>query len=213
MKGYKMDLEQVNNTYGKIIWVIAEKYETEIWTASDIYNEILILLFIAIRDGKISTELSFASEKIVRSFAICRAIDIMRKETHRKGSNYPQNDYEECPVEEEIEAPLTGFEYEFEKSLIWEMLVAHMPLYHALAIFELAFPSEKTIDIAMKDVSCNCIENLRVNPKHVQKFLAPDYKISLGYFSKIRARARQVYEETTGVKLKRKTRYRTCGRL
>jgi len=220
-----MTLEEINDTYGQVIWATAERYHARTWESSDVYNEILLMLYAAIKSGQIPEEISVPHNRLVKSFVICRAIDIIRKEYHRKGittDNSGEEDYAQAP---DPEAPATGHAYEMEKAFIWDMLVTHLPKQYAIVIFELAFPSIKTIDIALKDVpkalkTINSVftedyiyENLKVYPKHVMESLAPAINVSLQTISRIKSQAREIYEETMDIKLKPKVKYRTKGTL
>ena len=217
-----MTLEEINDTYGQVIWATAERYHAGTWESSDVYNEILLMLYAAIKSGQIPEEISVPHNRLVKSFVICRAIDIIRKEYHRKGittDDSSEEDYAQAP---DPEAPATGHAYEMEKAFIWDMLVTHLPKQYAIVIFELAFPSIKTIDIALKDIPKVLKDlgkekyingNLQIYPKHVMESLAPAINVSLQTISRIKSQAREIYEETMDIKLKPKVKYRTKGTL
>lgn len=233
-----MDLEQINDTYGKLIWSIAGRYRTGVWDQTDVYNEILLMTFSAMERGKIPSDGLKDSYKLITGFVICRAIDIIRKEYKRKGigSIYHNRETielvkehrinssdEEFVFDDDLDLDTTASEsepnYEMEKRFILEMLLTHLPLRSALFIYELAFPSRETIDIAMEDqfeaqqdtkLRMN-VNTLRVLPKHVAKSLGDDFKLSKATMSRIRKNAREVCREIIDVEIKHQDSYVTVG--
>ena len=233
-----MDLEEINDTYGKFIWSIAGRYHMGVWDQTDVYNEILLFLFLAIEQGKIPIVEPNETRRLVHSFVICRAIDIIRKEYKRKGigsiyrnremvnmvkeSRVNRGDDEHMFDEDmdlDTEASKSEAEYEMEKRFIWELLVKHLPPKSALFVYELAFPSPETIEIAMEEQrEAQQDEGLRMNvnvlrilPKHVAASLGPDIPFSKATMSRIKKQAREMYIEIMELEIKTKKSYVTAG--
>lgn len=216
-----MDLEQINNTYGKIIWSVAGRYHMGIWEQTDVYNEILLQVFTAMREKQIPSDGSDESLMLIKGFVICKSIDIIRKEYKRTGKStvrHNRSNIEEFN-ENDVESRISEYEYELEKRLIWEVLETYLPIKSAVFIYELTFPSPETVAIAMgeqesskKDTRLRMnINELRILPRHVAESLGPEFKLSKPTMSRIKKQARAVAREVMGLQAELKGSYVTKG--
>lgn len=222
-----MDLGQINDTYGGIIWSVAGRYHMGVWEQMDVYNELLLQIYVAMGKGKLPTQEDEDAYPLIKSFVITKAIDIIRKEYKRQGMKtaYKEKLMVERPVDEygdvrlDAEATKTDEEYEMEKRFIWELLTTHLKPEHAVFIFELAFPSEETIKIALRDQSNANLDdklrmnsnNLRILPRHVAESLGPKYNLSKATMSRVKKQARGIVGKILSYALKDKKHYVTKG--
>ena len=212
-----MDLERINNTYGKMIWSIAGRYSTGVWDQMDVYNELLLQVLIGMERGQIPPDGSEESKSKVAQFVICRSIDIVRNEYRRKGmwSLYTSRKLIEEFDENSVEARSSEYDYEMEKRFIWEMLQTLLPIKSAIFVYELTFPRQKTIEIAMRDkINAENDPKLRMNsanlkilPRHVAEALGPDFKLSKATMSRIKQQARTVIEKALDLEMEIKKCY------
>jgi hypothetical protein len=199
-----MNLKEINNKYGKYIWGVANRYHTGIWNPEDVYNEILILLNTAINDGKIDSAESENTVKRIKSFIITRAINIVNHEKVRRFISIEKLQFDD-EIEIDAVAPPTPEALNFEIELVRELLFTRLDEPTAKFIFELAFPSDDTIQIAMdeqqearEDTNLRMnINKLKVLPKHVSAHFK-----SMGMFSpspatisRLRKKAAEIYNE------------------
>jgi len=233
-----MNLEEINDKYGKFIWSIAGRYNWGIWDQTDVYNDILLQMFVAMNNNKIPSDGLDTSYPVIKSFIITKSIDIIRKEYKRQGMKTVYHnrggikyDYKKTTntnddefmldddLDLDIEASSSEFEMEMEKRFIWEMLMIHLPPVSALFVYELTFPSQQTIDIAMRDqkearedpnLRMN-VKDLRILPKHVAESLGPEFKLSKATMSRIKKSARDVCTDTLGLNPEIKKVYVTKG--
>ncbi|KKN13388.1 hypothetical protein LCGC14_1007070 [marine sediment metagenome] len=216
-----MNLEHINNTYGKIIWSIAGRYHMGVWEQMDVYNEILLQIFVAMKRKQIPSDESDESFMLIKGFIICKSIDIVRKENRRRGMNniHQLNIDIEDFNENNIESKMSKYEYKLEKKFIWEMLETHLPIKKAVFIYELTFPSPETIKIAIREQSLAIkdtklrmnVNNLRVLPKHVAESLGPEFKLNKAFMSRAKKQAREVVEKCLDLRVKIKSRYVSKG--
>ncbi|MCK5612581.1 sigma-70 family RNA polymerase sigma factor [Candidatus Pacearchaeota archaeon] len=223
-----MNLEQINDTYGKVIWSISGRYHMGIWDQMDVYNEVLLQVYSAIKKGQISLDDPDTARSIITGFAICRGIDLIRKEYKRQGIGSVYRDrrsigggsYTKEELDElEVESSVSEFEYELEKRLVWETLVTHLPLKSAIFVYELSFPSSETIQIAVKEqekakkdskLRMN-VNHLRILPRHVAESLSPEFQFSKATISRIKKHARETLSGVLGLELDIKTVHVTRG--
>jgi DNA-directed RNA polymerase specialized sigma24 family protein len=199
-KKQQPDMQEINERYGTFLWGIANRYHTGMWDPTDVYQQLLMMAYSATVDGTLTMGDSDGEISRVKSFLISRAINIVRYEVRRQGAivmksnkggiwgshtmNRRPSDFrfslEDYIVREDgIEIdPISTEQPEairFEIELIKELLFTRLDEQTATFIYELAFPSDKTIKIAMADQKvARKDRNLRMNihelvvlPKHV----------------------------------------------
>ena len=112
------------------------RYHTGVWSPDDVHQEILLKIHEAILQNKITKN---STDKLIRSFIICRAIDIVRTEKSRRAVM--------LKVEREWIEPTT---INHDESIveILDFIRTHLPDQQARIIIELSFPSEKTYKLA-----------------------------------------------------------------
>lgn len=188
-----MDLRTINDRYGTYIWKIANRYHIGIWAVEDVFNEILLHIHSAINAGKIKDDRSKDTVKRTKSLIITRAIDIIRREKRRRFVHI-----DDIEAAEPLSRPSLGA-VDFEIELIRELLFTELNPRVAAFVFELAFPSYTTIEIAMEEQARARIDNrlrmniskkdLRILPRHVAKSLS-GYGESGVSLSRIMSKAR-----------------------
>lgn len=192
-----MDLQTINERYGKYVWAIANRYHTGIWAPEDVFNQLLLMIYSAIKDGQLGSDKSDRTVKRVHSFIISRAINIVRGENKRKFVRVEQEDLKQS----ELKAPMSPEAKELEKRLIMELLLEKLDRKTAAFIFELTFPSQTTLNIAKADqedakadeyLRMNIRNEVRVLPRHVVKSLA-GYGQSSATTSRMRNEARAAF--------------------
>ena len=195
----------INDRYGTFIWGMANRYHTGMWDPEDVYQQLLMMAYSAVCDGTLSMGESEWEIGLVKSFLISRAINIIRYEVRRQGAELMKSnkggiwgthkvnrrpadyrfDISDYIVEvgDKIDAePISSDQPEavrFEQELIKELLFTRLDHQTATFIYELAFPSQATIDIATneqakarKDSRLRMnIHDLKVLPSHVAKAL------------------------------------------
>lgn len=163
-----MDIQQINEQYGSYMWKIAIRYHTGIWSPEDVYQQLISQIW-EIPEPQRSELLSDKSK--THSFIISRAINIIRYENVRKIPHLGDETFEEfgpraTPSPEEVE---------LETRMIKHLLFKRLPKEMAEFIYELAFPSPTTVEIALGDqarakedraLRMN-IHKLAILPKHV----------------------------------------------
>ena len=164
--------QTVNNLYGKYIWAVANRYHIGIWDAADVFQQMLILTVTFIESRGLPI-----NDKLIKSFIITKAIDILRIEKTRRGTVLSD---EEAEMAEPI-ASQSVESAEHELRLIRELLDSTLSKETAEFIYELAFPSPQTVEIALAeqlkskiaarngDLKMD-IRNIKIKPKHVSKF-------------------------------------------
>jgi len=157
--------------------MIATRYHTGIWDKEDVFQEILLQIYSAMRTGKLPIDDRKESARTVKSFIITKAIDILRIEIRRHMARLDDK-YSEIPEPASSESLES---YQFELSLMWELLISVLPRETARFIYELAFPSPTTVEIAMEDQNRLRMEaatgklkmgvhELEIKPKHVSEW-------------------------------------------
>jgi len=118
-----------------------------------------------------------AENRLIKSFIITRAIDILRTEKRRRGIVLTD---EETKLAEPI-ASQSVESAEHELRLIRELLDSTLSKDTAEFIYELAFPSPETVEIALTeqtksktaarkgDLRMN-VHDVKIKPKHVSEF-------------------------------------------
>ncbi|MCK5017422.1 MAG: hypothetical protein KAS32_10180 [Candidatus Peribacteraceae bacterium] len=190
-----MDLLEVNDQYGTFIWAMALRYHTGAWGAEDVAQSLLIQLTTAINDKNLGTDMG-----AVKSFIITKAIDIVRYEVRRQ----------QCRKGGRPEASTQSVEEtEMEERLIKELLYKRLPQNIADFIFELAFPSPDTVEIAQQEQEKHladdsgelhmCMHELKITSRHVAlHFKKQGVNISRPTISKYRSEARSVLVDIFG---------------
>jgi len=79
-----MDINEINEKYGNLLWSVAKRYHTGIWETEDVFNELILLVYEGMDCSKLSDDGSVQSFKTIRSFVISRAINIIKRENRRK---------------------------------------------------------------------------------------------------------------------------------
>lgn len=228
------DMQEINERFGTFIWGMANRYHTGMWDPQDVYQQLLMMTYSAMCDGTLSMDESDGAVGLVKSFLISRAINIIRYEVRRQGAELTKSnkgglwglhkvrhqskgikstltDYT-TRIGDEIKIEPTASDQpeliKFEIELIRELLFARLDHQTATFIFELAFPSEETIGIAIKEQrKARKDKNLRMNVHELKittKHVAESLKQKLGRVvppvtvSRIRGRAKEeLYENGT----------------
>ena len=194
-----MKIHEINERYGNYIWGVARRYHTGIWSAEDVFQHIISLLYEmpeADRDKLLN------NESRTHSFIITRAINLVRRENIRQGTDVKRLEYKNQASgrtpkyhegsdraesikmnDDNIEIDLTSGvsleSNELEIEFIREILFERLPEEMASFIYELAFPSSTTTEIAMEEQEKAKLDpNLRMNvkklvilPKHVGLYI------------------------------------------
>lgn len=176
-----MDIQNINDKYGRLIWKIAYRYSTGIWAAEDVFNQLLLDVYVAMQNNYLNTE-----QRVV-SFIITRAINIVRKEKRRKFVVFSAFEVDgESTLQ--IAAKCSKEESEFEMRLLFEFVQSVLGDRMAEFVMELAFPSINTIRIASQDVSGGVAT--KILPRHVSKSLY-GYEMSGASLSQMLSSIRQ----------------------
>lgn len=206
-------LQAVNDKYGSYIWAIARRYHTGIWDSEDVFTEVLLQVYAAIKVGKLSFDDDDYSILSVKGYIINRAIDILRVEIRRYMTHFDDDVNKEGILEPAAsESPESQ---ELELKLIKELLSDKLSKKVADFIYELAFPSSATVKIALQEQeeSKNKVTNgelkmnvhkLRILPRHVSKMykMKHNKQITKQMIAKMRGEAQKVlrdYFEIAGV--------------
>jgi len=171
-----MNIQDVNDMYGRYIWAIARRYHTGIWSAEDVFQEMLLQLFLAMKTNKLPTNNAEASVSAVKGFIITKIIDILRIEKRRYTAHFGKD---EMDVPEPASRN-SSESYQFELKLLRELLFSRLSKETAEFIYELAFPSPTTVEIAIEEqiklrmaaVAGSLkmyVRTLKITPKHVSE--------------------------------------------
>jgi len=173
-------LQEINERYGKYIWKIANRYHTGIWDPEDVFNQILIQIYTAINSGKLKSDDSEETRERTHSLIISRAINIIRHEVRQYHLSLERGRLDDELHGMDLTASPSEESVKLEIELIRELLFTRLDSRTATFIFELAFPSERTVSIAIKEreiakrdeaLRMNIHNDLRILPKHVAKSL------------------------------------------
>jgi hypothetical protein len=199
-----MNIGEIHETYGTYIWSISRRYCTGIWEPEAMYNELLIVLTNLFRQNKLGDGHSEDSIKLIKSAIITKAIQIVRRENRRRMEQIP-----ESTTIEEVAYDRPHINYEKEMTKIWLILVTRLPYRTAKFIFELAFPSFTTLEIAMRErrnafvardhgeLKMNIHNELEVLPKHVAEYMerCGENRPSIPAMTKMKGQAREVLSD------------------
>ena len=199
-----VNLQTVNDRYGSYIWAIAVRYHTGIWDEEDVFEEVLLRLYVAVKSGKIPFNDDPTSILQVKGYIISRAIDILRIEMRRYMTHF-DDDEVDIPKPMASESPESQ---DFELRLIKELLFSKLDAESAEFMYELAFPSSTTVRIAIREqeksktkavngeLKMN-IHKLRILPKHVSKMymLKKNKKITKQKIAEMRGKAQKALRD------------------
>jgi hypothetical protein len=168
-----MNIQEINEKYGKYMWAVANRYHTGIWSPDDVCQQLMQLL---LEMPKAERDNLVEDSSRMHSFIISRAINIVRYEKHRKHPHLGDESFEEFGPE----ATPSPEETELEIRMIKHLLFKRLPKEMAEFIYELAFPSPTTVEIALEDqAKAKADEALRMNvrklailPRHVCVYIA-----------------------------------------
>lgn len=214
-----MDLQTINQRYGRYIWKIANRYHTGIWASEDVFNQILLQIHSAVNTGQLSESKSKEAAMRVKSFIITHAIDILRYEKRRRcasthpvegggedvDASAPKHRDEALSTIEPV-APPSSTTTQFEIDLIKELLFTRLDPQTAKFMFELAFPTFTTVEIAEADRTAARadvglrmnVRELKVLPRHVAEYMkrGGQHPPSPATISRMRTKAREaIYEK------------------
>lgn len=204
-----MDFEQIVEKHGKIIWTVSKRYKIGIWAAEDINNQLIVMVYSAMKSKILPTGTDEKSTKRVRSFVISKAISIVRREKLRRMLSLvvdsDSDDGTEVQVEfKKMSVPAILCEIDHIK----EFLDSKLTERDSRFIMELVFPSPEVIDIVTREAEqAKQDEAIRMNihnpdvlPKHVAEYMKTHfgYKITPVISHRIIAKARKALCELIG---------------
>lgn len=163
-----MNMQEINERYGNYMWRAANRYCTGIWSPEDIYQQ-LIAMVLEMPESEQSKLLNDNGR--MHSFIISRAINITRYENKRSYPHLGDERFDDSGPE----ATPSPEDVELETRMIKHLLFKRLPKEMAEFIYELAFPSPTTVEIALEDqMRAKADEALRMNvrklvilPRHV----------------------------------------------
>jgi len=191
--GVKMDLLEINKLYGGLIWGCAERYHVGVWDVEDIYQQVLMMVFVAMQSGKLSSDSSGTSQRRVKSFIISRSIDIVRMENRRRKR-------EACDIYQVIKSKKSQISINMEIEELVEFLLKHLNTKEVEIVMELIIPSYDTQQMAWKRLGEARRERdggkLRMNVRNVkilQSDIAEKCYVSPATVSRVIAKVREIF--------------------
>jgi len=163
-----MNIQEINEQYGDYIWRVANRYHTGMWSPEDVYQQLITQIWEMPEEDR--DEL-LANEGRMKSFIISRAINMVRYERRRKHSHLGDENFDSFGPQ----ATQSPEDIELETKMIRHLLFKRLPKEMAEFIYELAFPSPTTVEIAIEEQERKKADDtLRMNvrqlvvlPKHV----------------------------------------------
>ena len=163
-----MTIQEINEQYGQYMWQVANRYHTGIWGPDDVFQQLMTQL---LEMPELDRDELLANESRMKSFIISRAINIVRYEKRRKHPHLGDESFENFGPQ----ATPSPEDVELETRMIRHLLFKRLPKEMAEFIYELAFPSPTTIEIALEEQEkAKADKSLRMNvrqlvilPKHV----------------------------------------------
>jgi len=189
----EMDLLGINEIYGGLIWRCAERYHVGVWDVEDVYQQVLMMVFIAMQAGKLSDDSSRTSQRRVKSFIISRSIDIVRMENRRRKR-------EACDICQVAKSRKSQISINMEVEELIEFLSKHLNPKEVKIVMELVVPSYDTQRIAWERLEEARKERdegkLRMNVKDVkilQSDIAEKCYVSPATVSRVIAKVREIF--------------------
>lgn len=163
-----MNIQEINERYGKYMWAVAKRYHTGIWSPDDVFQQLISKIWEIPESDRIKL---LEDESRMKSFIISRAINMIRYEKRRKHPHLGDESFDGFGPE----ATPSPEEVDLETRMIRHLLFKRLPKEIAEFIYELAFPSPTTVEIALEEqeeakaddsLRMN-VRQLRILPKHV----------------------------------------------